>query len=87
MVIIEAMVNGCPVVVTDAPYGPRDILGSNDYGVLVPVGNSDKLAEAMEKILNDENLRKEYIKKGLKRYNDFEMSNIIKQFDDLMEEL
>lgn len=87
MVIIEAMGNGCPVIVTDAPYGPRDILGSNEYGMLVPVGDSDKLSKAMEKMLKDDNLRKEYIKKGLERYNDFEMSNIIKQFDDLMEEL
>lgn len=84
MVIIEAMGNGCPVISTDAPYGPRDILGSNDYGILCPVGDSDKMSVAIAELLNDKQKRKKFIEKGLVRYKDFEIDTIIKQFYDLV---
>lgn len=84
MVIIEAMGNGCPVISTDAPYGPRDILGSNDYGILCPVGDSDKMSVAIAELLNDKQKRKKFIEKGLVRYKDFEIDTIMKQFYDLV---
>lgn len=84
MVLIEAMGNGCPVISTDAPYGPRDIIGNNEYGLLCPVGNPIKLAEAMAKILKDDKLRKEFILKGQDRYKDFELEKIMKEFYELI---
>ena len=84
MVIIEAMGNGCPVISTDAPYGPREILGSNDYGILCPVGDSEKMSAAIEELLNDKQKRKKFIEKGLVRCKDFEIDTIMKQFYDLV---
>ena len=84
MVIIEAMGNGCPVISTDAPYGPREILGSNDYGILCPVGDSEKMSVAIEELLNDKQKRNKFIEKGLVRYKDFEIDTIMKQFYDLV---
>ena len=43
--IIEAMACGVPVVATDAPHGPREVLGGGAYGTLVPVGDVQALAE------------------------------------------
>ena len=51
--IIEAMACGCPVVSTDCPSGPSEILENGKYGPLVPVGNIEKLAEAMLYVLNN----------------------------------
>jgi glycosyltransferase involved in cell wall biosynthesis len=51
-VVIEALACGCPVVATDCPSGPYEILEGGKYGSLVPVGDSQALAEAMEKILD-----------------------------------
>ena len=51
--LIEALACGCPVVSTDCPDGPREILESGRYGPLVPVGNREALAQAMERVLGD----------------------------------
>ncbi len=44
-VVLEALACGTPVVSTDAPYGPREILGG--WGDLPPVGDAPALARAL----------------------------------------
>jgi glycosyltransferase involved in cell wall biosynthesis len=51
-VLIEAMAAGVPVVSTDAPYGPREILENGRFGSLVPVGDAVALALAMAAMLD-----------------------------------
>jgi glycosyltransferase involved in cell wall biosynthesis len=50
-VLIEALACGTPVVATDCPHGPREILQGGQYGPLVPVGDSRALAEAIDAVL------------------------------------
>jgi glycosyltransferase involved in cell wall biosynthesis len=52
-VVVEALACGCPVVSTDCPSGPAEILDNGRYGPLVPVGADKELAEAIEAVLDD----------------------------------
>lgn len=53
MVLLEAMAHGLPVVATDCPHGPREILVDGEYGPVVPVGDHIALASAMAVLLRD----------------------------------
>ena len=46
-VLIEALACGCPVVSTNCPSGPAEILENGRFGTLVPVGDDAGLAEAI----------------------------------------
>ncbi len=51
-VLLEALAVGTPVVATDCPTGPDEILEGGRWGALVPVGDPPALAKAMAKTLS-----------------------------------
>lgn len=79
-VIVEALEHGVPVVSTDCPSGPREILCDGKYGQLVPMGDADALAEAMQVALQ-ENSNREALKA---RARDFAVDKIADEYLDVM---
>ncbi|MGQ9748691.1 glycosyltransferase [Desulfosoma sp.] len=68
VVLMEAMALGIPVVSTDCPSGPREILHHGRYGPLVPVKSWNQLAEAMARVLA-EPPEKEELMTAVSRYH------------------
>jgi glycosyltransferase involved in cell wall biosynthesis len=58
-VLIEALGCGCPVVSTDCPSGPAEILERGRFGPLVPVGDEEALAVAIKDVLDNPLSREE----------------------------
>lgn len=52
-VLLEALACGTPIVSTNCPTGPEEILENGKWGRLVPVGNVTALAQAMDAALSD----------------------------------
>lgn len=50
-VIVEALNCGTPVVSTDCPSGPAEILAGGEFGTLVPAGDAGALAGAIKEAL------------------------------------
>ena len=46
-VLVEALACGCPVVSTDCPSGPAEILELGAHGRLLPVGDDEEMARAI----------------------------------------
>jgi glycosyltransferase involved in cell wall biosynthesis len=79
-VIVEALEHGVPVVSTDCPSGPRKILCDGKYGKLVPVGDADALAKAINDALV-ESPNRDALKA---RARDFSVKTISRQYLDVM---
>lgn len=47
VVLVEALASGVPVISTNCPYGPPEILRNGKYGTLVQVNNSNAMAAAI----------------------------------------
>ncbi len=80
-VIIEALVAGVPVVSTDCPSGPSEILENGKYGRLVPVGNPDALATAMAEALDKPHDRDMLRRRG----NEFSVERAADQYLALLD--
>lgn len=50
--LIQAMACGCPVVSTDCPHGPAEILSAGEFGYLVPIGDAQAMANAIIRVLS-----------------------------------
>ena len=84
-VLVEAMTCGTPVVSTDCLYGPREILQDGASGILVPPGDTPALAEAMERVLTDENLAARLSAAGQVRARDFAAEGVARAYEDVLE--
>lgn len=75
-VLIEAMACSCPVVATDCPHGPSEIIQNGESGIIVPNDDVEKLAEAMIDLLFNKNKAAKMRKNALKRAAEFSKEKI-----------
>jgi len=71
MVLGEAMALGTPVISTDCPTGPRDLLEGGKAGMLVPIGDVDEMARAIERLCTDTLLRRSLVQSAQEKVATF----------------
>ena len=79
--MLEALVCGAAVVATDCPYGPREVLGNGEYGVLVPPDDPQALATTVLRLLADTNGRQALVARGLKRAEQLSIEKMISAYE------
>lgn len=60
MVLIEALALKCPIVATDCPTGPREIVRDGENGLLVENENVDAFSQALDQLYYDDGLHKRF---------------------------
>lgn len=84
-VFLESMICGTPVIAYDCPTGPKDILGKNEYGVLVKTGDKAKFEEEIIRLLSSTDKQQEYIDKFFKeKLSEFSIETIIKKLKEIL---
>lgn len=71
-VLIESMILRIPVISTDCPVGPSEILENGKNGVLVDVGDYRAMAKELDRLIKNIELRKQYVKNAQDSMNRFD---------------
>lgn len=87
LVLAEALACGTPVVSTDCPSGPAEVLGGGKYGLLVPPKNPAALADALRRLLGDPALRRQLSELGPPRAKIFDYSTKVAEWEAMFEGL
>jgi glycosyltransferase involved in cell wall biosynthesis len=84
LVVLEALAMGLPVVSTDCPSGPAEILDGGRYGLLVPVDDEEALAGAIKRLLCDPHLRSRLSSAGIVRARHFSPERAAAEWEALL---
>ena len=81
------MAAGLPIVSFDCDTGPAEIVEDGKTGILVPPADTDKLAEALDKLMSDETMRKAFAQESLVSVKRFAVDNIVARWEKLLAEV
>ncbi|MEI7031396.1 glycosyltransferase family 4 protein [Streptomyces pratensis] len=87
MTIVEAMRGGLPVVATDCPHGPAEIIEDGVDGRLVRTGDHDAIAAALLQLIEDDELRHRMGRAALAASARFDPARIAERHESLYAEL
>ncbi|MDP9436001.1 MAG: glycosyltransferase family 4 protein, partial [Actinomycetota bacterium] len=87
MVIIEAMSAGLPVVAFDCPRGPADIVTHGQDGLLVPAEDVGALAQALLRLIEDDDLRQTMASAARSTAQDYAMDRLGRLWESLLGDL
>lgn len=86
--MLEAMACGLIVICTDCPCGgARMVINDGENGYLVPVGGYQQMYNTLKKVANDESESEKIVKNTVKIRKQLDISNIGKQWSELINQL
>ena len=86
-VILEALALGKPVISTDHKHGADEIIENGKNGILVPIRDPQKMAQAILKVLEDAELRRSLEEEARKRSENFSREKMISGYEKLFSEM
>ena len=86
-VLVEAMACRVPVISTDCPSGPAEILTDGVNGFLVPVGDPASHAAKTLALLRDGELRRRIVAAATERVQDFAVERVLRRYAETFEEV
>ena len=87
LVLVEAMQCGVPCISFDCPHGPSDIIDNGINGILVKNGDIEEFANAILKLIDDEELRIKMGKAAIEKAKDYLPETIMPQWIELFNNL
>ena len=87
LVIIEAMSCGVPVVAFNCPMGPDEIISDGEDGFLVPVGDIRALAEKLQTLMQNQELRMKFSETSYRNSGRYRIDKISNQWIQLFTQL
>lgn len=87
MVFLESMYSGATIISSNFKTGVYELVKKEGNGEIFKIGDYKEFADKIEKLLNDEELRKEYAEKSKEFVKKFYIKNIIKEYENLIENL
>jgi len=81
--LVEAICVGLPIVTTKVS-GTEELIKDGENGFIVNIGDTDAMAEALTKILEDENLQKQFSENNKAQAIKFETNAIVDQWENLV---
>ena len=83
--LIEAMSQSCACLAFDCQTGPNEIITDGKNGLLALNGNIDNLANKLEMLINDEQLRHRLADSAIEEVKRFDKNVFFAQWDKLIE--
>lgn len=87
MVLLEAQAFGVPAVAFDCECGPREIIKPGETGFLVPEGDVQGLAKAMETLISDETRLREMGRQAFLNADNWQTDKIMSKWISLFQEI